>query len=91
MGSALAKTDEIKQIKKERDMWRKSALRYAHEIDQLEASHVRLVKAASRAARKLKVEYDRTRPGELIPDSECWSECEALWEELSKFLRDENE
>jgi hypothetical protein len=87
MGSALAKTDEIKQIKKERDHWKKSALRAAHEIDQLEASQVNLVKAASRAASKLKIEYDRTRPGEIIPDDECWSECEALWEELANFLR----
>jgi len=43
----------------------------------------RLVRAARRAADKLKREYDRAQPGATL--EECWAECEALWEALEPF------
>jgi len=42
-----------------------------------------LVRAARRAARKMKSEYDRLEP-DAQPD-ECWAECERLWQALEDF------
>lgn len=42
-----------------------------------------LLHAARRAARRMKIQYDRWVP-DADPD-ECWVECEVLWDALRPF------
>jgi hypothetical protein len=50
----------------------------------------RLVKAATRAAAKMKIEYDEQvfahHNGEVVTSpTECWTECELLWQALRPY------
>lgn len=49
----------------------------------------RLVRAAERAAAKMKIEYDSVQPG-AAPD-ECWAECEELLDALRPFKEGTND